>query len=129
MVMRAIYRIASTTALVLASSLVPAGFAAAQTLPEITVDVMRAVKADPTNVTSPIDVTLTGHVSYADLDLTKSADVATLEKRINDEANVLCERIAKDYPNSTPATADCAKKAAAKALVKAKNVVAAKQPK
>jgi UrcA family protein len=63
------------------------------------------------------------------LDLTKTADVATLEKRINEEATVLCERIAKDYPNSTPTTPDCAKQAAAKAMVKAKNVVAAKQPK
>lgn len=127
--MKAIHRIASATALVVAASIIPAGFAAAQGLPEVTVDVMRVVKTDATNVTSPIDVTLTGHVSYADLDLTKSADVATLEKRINEEATVLCERIAKDYPNSTPATPDCAKQAAAKAMVKAKKVVAAKQPK
>ncbi len=129
--MKSIFRIASATALVVACSLVPVGFAAAQKLPEITVDVMRAVKADATSPTSAIDVTLTGHVSYSDLDLTKSADVATLEKRIKEEATVICERIGKDYPDSTPKTADCAKQAADKAMVKARKAIAAagKQPK
>jgi UrcA family protein len=120
------YRIASATALALGASLFAGGIALAQSVPEITVDVMRVVKAEPARPGSSYDVILKGHVSYADLDLSKSADVATLEKRINEEAQAICERIAKDYPDSTPKTAECAKNAAAKAMVQAKQAIAAK---
>jgi hypothetical protein len=124
--MRATYRIASATALVAVSRLLAVGIAAAQNVREGTVDVMRVVKSAPTRPESSYDVILRGHASYGDLDLSKSADVATLERRLNEEPQLVRERIGKGYPDSRPNTAECAKHVAARAMVQAKDAVAAK---
>ena len=124
--MKASYRLASVTARVVAASLLAGGIAIAQGMPEVTVDVMRVVKSATARPGAPYDVILKGHVSYADLDLSKPADVATLERRINEEALAICDRIGTDYPESTPKTADCAKDATARAMAQVKKAVAAK---
>ena len=63
-------------------------------------------------------------MSYADLDLAKPADVATLDWRINEAAKVVCEKLGKAYPDSGPDTKECAQRAANKALAEARKVAA-----
>jgi len=118
-------RAASAATLAVVTILFAAGVAAAENLPEVTVQVPRVVKADPGRPGSPYDIILKGHVSYSDLDLSKPADAATLEQRVTDKARAICERIDKDYPESTPRTADCAKSAAADAMLQVKKAIAA----
>jgi UrcA family protein len=122
--MKATHRIAAATALVAAAG-VFATSAAAPSVTEVTVEVPRVVKADSSRPGSPYDVILKGHVSYADLDLSKPADAAVLEQRINDKARAICERIDTDYPDSTPNSAECAKIAAGDAMKQAHKAIAA----
>jgi UrcA family protein len=70
---------------------------------------------------------MSSRVSYADLDLSKPADFATLEARVNETAKVVCEKLGKAYPDSGPATKECAKRAADKALVEARKVASSRK--
>jgi UrcA family protein len=63
-------------------------------------------------------------VSYKDLDLSKPSDFAILEGRVNEAAKVVCDKLGKAYPDSGPATKECAKRAADKALAAARKVAA-----
>ena len=55
--------------------------------------------------------TLQATVSYADLDLTRTADVGELEKRIADAAKSVCEALAKEVPFGEPRTSTCVNEA------------------
>jgi UrcA family protein len=121
--MRTSYRIALATAVVVTAALVAAGTAAAPGTTEVTVAVPRVVKSDAGRPGAPYDVTLTGHVSYADLDLAKTADAAALEQRVRDKALAICEQIGKDYPAATPSRAECAKLAADRAMVQVRKAI------
>jgi len=125
--MKTTYRIVSATSAAVAASLWAAAAVAvpAPSVTEVTVEVPRVVSADPTRPGTPYEVILRGHVSYADLDLAKTADGAVLEQRIKDKALAICGQIGKEYPASRPSTADCAKLAADHAMVQAKKVIAA----
>ena len=75
-------------------------------------------------------ISLTRQVGYGDLDLTTPAGVATFEDRISDTAKQACAQLDSLYPPSRdylpdPANQDCAKKATADALARAKLVIAA----
>jgi UrcA family protein len=103
----------------------------AQPLEEIVVEGSPIVKekqgkTDP-GTPAPLyyNVVMSSRVSYADLDLAKPADVATLESRIKEAANFVCDKLGKAYPDSEPDTMECAKRAADKALAEAKKVAAA----
>jgi UrcA family protein len=72
-------------------------------------------------------VIMSSRVSYADLDLAKPTDVATLEWRIKEAATVVCDKLGKAYPDSGPDTKECAKRAADKALAEAKKVAASRK--
>jgi UrcA family protein len=72
-------------------------------------------------------VAMSSRVSYADLDLAKPADFATLERRIKDAAMVVCDKLGKAYPESGPNTKECAKRAADKALAEATKVAASRK--
>jgi len=72
-------------------------------------------------------VVMSSRVSYADLDLAKPTDVATLELRIKEAATVVCDKLGKAYPDSGPNTKECAKRAADKALAEAKKVAASRK--
>jgi UrcA family protein len=72
-------------------------------------------------------VMMSSRVSYADLDLAKPTDFATLEGRINEAAKVVCEKLGKAYPDSGPETGECAKRAADKALTEARKVAASRK--
>ena len=56
-------------------------------------------------------VSLTRHVTYADLDLRKPADAQTLEKRVDDMAKVACDQLAALYPMAAPESPDCIREA------------------
>ena len=98
----------------------------AQPLEEIVVEASPIVKAAKAETASPAPgyykVVMSSRVSYADLDLAKPADVATLDSRINEAAKVVCEKLGKAYPDSGPYTRECAKCAADRALAEARKV-------
>jgi hypothetical protein len=47
-----------------------------------------------------------------------------LEKRVKDAAKAACQELGQKYPISTPSDKDCARAAAEKAMVKARDLVA-----
>ncbi|MGO8831144.1 MAG: UrcA family protein [Steroidobacteraceae bacterium] len=71
------------------------------------------------------EVTLSYAISAAGLDLTTDAGKADLEKRVRDAAMDVCKEIGRQYPDSTPDDAACAKAAASKAMVKVRKLVTA----
>lgn len=82
----------------------------------------------------PIEVvSVNRSVSFADLDLTKDADAATLGKRINDAAADACRVLDQRYPKKTyiPVSPndDCAANAAGNAMKIANQVIAAAKQK
>jgi UrcA family protein len=103
----------------------------AQPLEEIVVEASPIVKESKADTASPAPgyykVAMSSRVSYADLDLAKPADVATLDWRINEAAKVVCEKLGKAYPDSGPDTKECAQRAAGKALAEARKAAASKK--
>jgi UrcA family protein len=101
----------------------------AQKTEEVTVEASRIVTTTASHQTpggaEVKDITLSYGVSYAGLDLTSTAGAAALEKGVNAAAQKACKEIGRQYPNSTPADDECAKAAAAKAMVKVHEVVGA----
>jgi UrcA family protein len=102
------------------------GHALTQPLEEIVVEASPVVKESKAETASPAPgyykVVMSSRVSYADLDLKKPADVATLEWRIKEAASVVCDKLGKAYPDSGPDTKECAQRAADKALAEARKV-------
>jgi len=76
-----------------------------------------------------VTMSLSYGVSYADLDLASRAGAAELEKRVHDAAMAACKEIAKQLPESTPSVAECADKAAGKAMIKVRELEAAAEKK
>lgn len=79
---------------------------------------------------APIEVlSISRRVSYADLDLTKASDAATLKKRISDTAKDACEYLfSTDHGTTLPPVTSsraCAKTATAEAMMLANDVIAA----
>jgi UrcA family protein len=103
--------------------------AVAQKTEEITVEAARIVTKpaahQPPGGMQVKDVTLSYGIAYSGLDLASTAGAAELEKRVNDAALQACKEIGRQYPDSTPSDADCAKAAVAKAMVKVHEVVSA----
>ncbi|MGZ5926307.1 MAG: UrcA family protein [Rhizomicrobium sp.] len=78
----------------------------------------------------PVEVVSVDYpVSYADLDLSRTADAATFEKRIGDAAKEACAQLTKKYPPEafmpTPGNQDCVGTATRQAMNVAKQVIAA----
>ena len=100
-----------------------------QTTEEIVVQGSRSVTAKVVSVSStgvPIQsVSLSYGVSTAGLDLASTAGAQQLEKRINDAALAACKEVGRQYPDSTPSDAECAKAAAKKAMVRAHEMIQA----
>jgi UrcA family protein len=72
-----------------------------------------------------LDVSLSSAVNLEGLDLSSSAGAAELANRINDAALAACKELALRYPDTSTTDAECAEAAAAKAMVKARKLVAA----
>ena len=68
------------------------------------------------------------NVSYADLDLSKAADAAKLEARVNDAAKDLCGQLKAKYPESAYALVEpqnCVKTSTDEAMTVVKSLIAA----
>ena len=63
-------------------------------------------------------------VSAGDLDLKSDSGAAALEKRVNDAAVALCEEMGRQYPDSTPDDATCAKQASKRAMAQVRALTA-----
>ena len=78
---------------------------------------------------NPEIVSLTRAVSYADLDLSKAADVAELETRVKNTAKDVCQELNRRYPRNggqyVYGSADCVKKATDDGLDIVKAIAAA----
>jgi UrcA family protein len=70
-------------------------------------------------------ISLTRHVSYADLDLAMYAHVLELEKRVNEMAQTACEQLAALYPLAETETPECVRQAAEGAMTQVRQVAAA----
>jgi len=79
-----------------------AGPAAAQPTEEITITAPRVIHEQvgrsPSTGAAIERISLTRQVSYADLDLTKPAGAAELEKRVGDTAKEACKQLDSLYP-------------------------------
>jgi UrcA family protein len=73
-----------------------------------------------------LKLSLSYGVNTADLDLATQDGPMALEKRVKDAAKAACEELDQKYPllRLTPSSEDCAKAAADKAMVKARELVA-----
>lgn len=110
-----------------------AGVAVAQGVPEVKVEATRvissAISAKTVGKTSsgvPIqDVTLSYGVTAQGLDLSTHTGAVAFEQRVKDAAEQACKDIGRQYPDSTPGDAACAKLAADKAMVRVHELIAA----
>jgi UrcA family protein len=73
----------------------------------------------------PARISLSYGVKAKHLDLSSHAGFMEMQKRANDAAAAACKEISRQYPNSSESDADCAKAAAAKAMVKVNELAAA----
>ena len=92
-------------------------------VPEVLVHATRTVAVTVSHdslTSSPITktFTLSEGVGYKDLDLTSPVGVAELEKRVTTVAREVCLEIGKQYPDSKPDDAACAKAATKRAMAK-----------
>jgi UrcA family protein len=97
-----------------------AGVAAAQQTTDVVVradhpaiTVRRAAPNSPVHL-----VSLTRHVSYADIDSSTPAGAAELKKRINDAAEDVCRRLDQLFPDSRPSGHTCTETTAKNAMRK-----------
>lgn len=81
--------------------------------PRITYSIRRAGSAVPQRIEVAEKTAL---VSYADLDLARTADLYTLESRVDEAAARVCGELAEQFPEGEPSTAVCARRAADDAM-------------
>ena len=116
------------TAAMLACALA-SSVALAQQLTEVTVQATRMVTTKILGTTSSgipiVGVELGYTVSTAGINFVSPASVSELEKRVNDAALAACKELGRQYPDSKPGDAECAKAAADKAMVKVHQIVQA----
>ena len=71
----------------------------AQAMEVVTVEAVREIVVGKSLIGAPIkELTIRSRVSYADLDLTTAAGVATLENRVKEAAASSCKEIRVDVP-------------------------------
>lgn len=70
-------------------------------------------------------VSVTRHISYADLDLATQKGDRELEKRVNSAANAVCKRLDTLQPAEKPVDLTCVKKTIAGAMVQARAAISA----
>lgn len=100
-----------------------------QAMEVVTVEAMREIVVGRTARGATIrELSIRSRVSYADLDLTKPADVTTLEKRVKETAQSTCREIKVDVPAEGSSVESCEKAAIDDAMQQiAKAVEAAKK--
>ena len=102
-----------------------------QAMEVVTVEAMREIVVGKTAIGATIrELSIRSRVSYADLDLTRPGDVATLEQRIEETARTTCKEIKVEMPAEGSTEARCVKEAIDDAMLQvAKAVEAAKAAK
>jgi UrcA family protein len=108
-----------------ASGLLFGAFANSTEATETTKATREAVPAHGSPAPAYFKVAMAGRVRYADLDLRKPNDVATLRQRIRDTATEVCAELGERFPDSAPETATCASQAVARALPGFERAIAA----
>ena len=76
----------------------------------------------------PREITLaekTALVTFGDLDLTRTADLYTLEGRVGAAAARVCEELAQDFPDGEPSTSVCTRRATDDAMAQLRTVARA----
>jgi UrcA family protein len=104
------------------------GSAIAEDSGHVTVQASRVMKKDVGHTSSGIpivDMSLSYGVTAVGLNLVKHADVVELEKRVNDAAHAACKELGRQYPDSTPGDAECARTAVSNAMPRVHELVAA----
>lgn len=97
----------------------------AQAMEVVTVEAVREIVIGKSPIGAPIkELTIRSRVSYADLDLTKAADVATLEQRVKDTAASSCKEIRVDVPIDGWTVERCVREATADAMVQVNKAAA-----
>jgi UrcA family protein len=91
----------------------------------------RSGPGTPPGLTNPEIISLTSAVRYADLDLSKAADVAELQQRVRDAAQELCRVLDLRYPKTGGqyiyANFDCYRKATDDGLAVVTQITAARK--
>lgn len=112
-----------------AAAVLCGGTAIAQDLQEVTVQATRAFTTKATERTASgvpiLDISVSYGVRTSDLNLATHSGATVLEQRVKDAALAACKEISRQYPDTTPSEAECANKAAAKAMTQVKLMVAA----
>jgi UrcA family protein len=107
------------------------GIATAQSQPldEVVVSAQRVVATavlgrSSSGVPSEL-VSISFRINYADLDLSKSADVSTLQSRLESAARAGCQQLDKLYPFTPREAPSCLKKALKDSSAQMQNAIAA----
>jgi len=124
--------IAATAAAVSAVLSMSTATFAAEELNEVTVQAKPLTKTTVVGLSlttgAPIkSVTVDYHVSYADLDLVKHADVLTLNKRVEGAAHDACRQLDELYPVESPKLRECTADAVSGASEQVQSAIAAAQ--
>ena len=100
----------------------------AEDMGEVTVQASRVVSKMVGKTASGVpivDISLSYGVSAKGLDLASNAGATELRRRVADAAKAACKELGRQYPDSLPNDADCAKAATDKAMVKVNEMLAA----
>lgn len=62
-------------------------------------------------------------VDITDLDLTRTANVMELEKRVEAAAKLICEELTQEYPFGQPSTSVCVRRAVDDAMIEVREAV------
>ncbi len=111
---------------ILVAGLCLTGSVLADELPTITIGAGVTIKSVVGRTSSglPIEeVTITHRVSYADLDLTKTAGAAELKRRVQETARAACKQLDELYPLEAKNARECARMAIAKASPQVENAI------
>jgi UrcA family protein len=111
---------------ILVAGLCLTGSALADELPTITIGAGVTTKSvvGHSAIGAPIEeVTITHRVSYADLDLTKTADAAELRRRVQETARAACRQLDALYPLEAKNARECTRNAIARASSQVDNAI------
>jgi UrcA family protein len=101
--------------------------ALADELPTITIGAGTITKTEVGRSSSGIpteEVTITHHVSYADLDLTTQAGAAELDRRVRETARAACKQLDELYPLEAKNVRECTQTSIAQASTQVDNAIA-----
>lgn len=117
-----------------AGSLFASGVAFAEEPANVTIEAQRSQVIGRNSLGGPVElVSITRHVGFSDLDLTKHSDAAQLKQRVSEAATAICGKLDKMYPLAVKGQGNfipnCVAKARADAMDQVKAAIAAAERK